>query len=587
MTRSPGRWRSATVCLVVAALIGQACADPNDPTTSDRPPTNAPFATAAPSVGVFEPMVWPPDGDAPCDQAQAPDPNHVAYTGSIRRIAAIDAATVTFELCRPDVAFPTRLALAAFAVNDTAWLQSHIDPGRSGEQAIVGAVNGTGPYRLETWNRGSDIVLVRNDAYWGSPARNEGVIVRWREDASDRLDELRSGSVDGIDDVAPDDVDALLDVSLQAVPRPGLNIFYVGFNNAYAPFDNLKVRQAIAMGIDRDRIVRAFYPPGSEVASHFSPCPIPYGCAGGPWYEVDPSAARQRLAEAGYPDGFRTTIQYRDVVRPYLPDPTAVALELQAQLRANLNIQAELVVLPEDTFLATVDEGRSDGIHLLGRSASIPEISELLDPHFGAGATREFGMPIAELATALALGTSTSDETIRTGAYRAATLAIRSNVPMIPIAHAGSMTAYRADVVGAESSPVRQERFASMVPGNRRQLVWLAGAEPEGLYCADESSEIAQLVCAQLTEGLYAFGLGGAAIGPALAERCAPNPELTTWSCTLRADVRFHDGAGLDANDVVLSFAAQWDAEHPLHGGREGRFEPFIDTFGGLLNPRN
>jgi ABC-type transport system substrate-binding protein len=49
--------------------------------------------------------------------------------------------------------------------------------------------------------------------------------------------------------------------------------------------------------------------------------------------------------------------------------------------------------------------------------------------------------------------------------------------------------------------------------------------------------------------------------------------------------VRFHDGTTLDANDVVLSFAAQWDAEHPLHAGREGRFQPFIDTFGGLLNP--
>jgi peptide/nickel transport system substrate-binding protein len=58
-----------------------------------------------------------------------------------------------------------------------------------------------------------------------------------------------------------------------------------------------------------------------------------------------------------------------------------------------------------------------------------------------------------------------------------------------------------------------------------------------------------------------------------------------TWTCALRKGVTFHDGASLDANDVVLSFAVQWDADHPLHHGREGRFQPFIETFGGLLNP--
>ena len=156
---------------------------------------------------------------------------------------------------------------------------------------------------------------------------------------------------------------------------------------------------------------------------------------------------------------------------------------------------------------------------------------------------------------------------------------------MIPIAHAGSMTAYRADVVGALSSPVRYERFAAMAPGDRRQFVWLTSAEPEGLYCADETSAVAQLVCAQVSEGLYAFAPGGTAVVPALADVCKPDPELTTWTCTLRKGITFHDGSTLDANDVVLSFAAQWDAEHPLHRGHQGHFQPFIDTFGGLLNP--
>jgi ABC-type transport system substrate-binding protein len=196
----------------------------------------------------------------------------------------------------------------------------------------------------------------------------------------------QGASVDGIDDVGPGGLETIeSDVSMQAVSRPGLNTFYVGFNNTFALFDNPKVRQAIAMGIDRERLVAALFPPGSEVASHFSPCAIPLGCLGDPWYEFDPSAARQLLASAGFADGFETTIQHRDVARPYLPDPTAVASELQAQLLVNLGIRAELEVLPEATFLDTVDNGGADGIHLLGRVASIPEVSNLLDPLSGQG----------------------------------------------------------------------------------------------------------------------------------------------------------------------------------------------------------
>jgi ABC-type transport system substrate-binding protein len=113
----------------------------------------------------------------------------------------------------------------------------------------------------------------------------------------------------------------------------------------------------------------------------------------------------------------------------------------------------------------------------------------------------------------------------------------------------------------------------------------MTSAEPDGLYCADETSAVSQLVCSQVSEGLYAFAPGGAAVVPALASDCRANPELTTWTCTLRKGITFHDGAALDANDVVLSFAVQWDADHPLHRGDQGRFQPWVDTFGGLLNP--
>ena len=156
---------------------------------------------------------------------------------------------------------------------------------------------------------------------------------------------------------------------------------------------------------------------------------------------------------------------------------------------------------------------------------------------------------------------------------------------MIPIWHQASATAYRADVGDAHSSPLGNEHFASMTPGDRSQFVWMQGAEPPGLYCADESDGEALRVCEQMTEALYAYKIAGTAAEPALAEVCEPNAELTTWTCTLRSGVTFHDGATLDANDVVMSYAVQWDADHPLHKGRDGSFSYFPGLFSGFLNP--
>jgi len=64
-----------------------------------------------------------------------------------------------------------------------------------------------------------------------------------------------------------------------------------------------------------------------------------------------------------------------------------------------------------------------------------------------------------------------------------------------------------------------------------------------------------------------------------------PNADGTKWTCTLQQGVKFHDGADFDANDVVATYAAQWDAKNPLHVGNLGTFDYFPALFGGLLNP--
>ena len=117
------------------------------------------------------------------------------------------------------------------------------------------------------------------------------------------------------------------------------------------------------------------------------------------------------------------------------------------------------------------------------------------------------------------------------------------------------------------------------------QFVFMQNAEPGGLYCADETDGESLRVCNQMMESLYQYKIGGTEAIPALAESCDPNTELTEWTCKLRSGVTFHDGSALDANDVVLSYAVQWDAKNPLHKGRQGTFDYFSALFGGFLNP--
>lgn len=265
------------------------------------------------------------------------------YGGFFKSIVATDANTVTFTLCKSDAAFLSKIAFSPFAIYPKEWIEATAGTETRTSEGLEKPI-GTGPYMVSEWKRGESVTFVKNPDYWGeTPLAADTLVFRWSTESAARMLELQSGTIDGFDNVGPDDFATIeADPTLQLALRPALNVFYVGMTNTFAPFDNVKVRQAIAMGINRQRIVDTFYPVGSEAATYFTPCSIPNGCVGDPWYTFDAVAAKALLAEAGFPDGFSTKLYYRDVVRGYLPQVSNVAQDIQAQLLANLNINAEL-----------------------------------------------------------------------------------------------------------------------------------------------------------------------------------------------------------------------------------------------------
>jgi peptide/nickel transport system substrate-binding protein len=496
----------------------------------------------------------------------------------VKEIAAIDELTVQFTMCKPDPAFLAKAAFTPFYIQPREWIEE-----KAGTEELLSHPIGTGPYYIDSWNRGDSIVFKRFDDYWGEPAKTPTLVFRWATEGAARLLELQAGTVDHIVKLSPDDYETVQnDPNLQFLPVPNPNIMYLAMTNTFEPWGDVRVRKAIAMGIDRQRLVDNFYPAGSQVASHFTPCSIPNGCQGEEWYEFDPEAARALLAEAGYPDGFKTAIYYRDVFRVYLPEPGLVAQDIQAQLKENLGIDADVVVMESGEFIDESTNGRLDGLYMLGWGADYLHVTNFLDFHFSRS-NPQFGDPHPEIYEVLEEAATIADETVTAPMYEEANNKIKELVPMVPVAHGAPADAALADVEGAHTAVLGPPRLWKVKPDGRDTLIYLKAAEPISLYCMDETDGESLDACEMVTQGLYVYDEFGKA-EPALATSCTANEDSTVWTCHLREGVKFHDGSTVDANDIVRSWDAGLNAASPYHIGNTGAFEYPSYLFDALMN---
>jgi len=568
------------VIVLLLSLVLAAC-QPQPAAPTEEP---APVETEEPAPEKTE-EAMPEKTEEPAEPAafeplslEAPD---CEYGGKIKSIKALDQFTVEFAMCKPDPAFLAKAAFTPFGIYPEEWLAANANP--DNKETLLSAPVGTGPFMLEAWNRGDSVVMKRFDDYYGVKPEFETLIFRWATEGAARLLELQSGTVNQITNLSPDDFDTVKnDPNLTFLPVANPNILYLAMTNTFEPFDNQKVRQAIAMGIDRQRIVDNFYPEGSEAASHFTPCSIPNGCQGEPWYEFQPAAARALLAEAGFPDGFATSIFYRAVFRGYLPEPSLVAVEFQTQLKENLNIDAEVVVMESGEFIDESTNGRLDGFYLLGWGADYPHITNFLDFHFSAS-NPQFGDPHPEIYEVLEEASQIADPADAAALYEQANNAIRELAPMVPIAHGASASAALASVENAHFRPFGAPLF-NLVKPEGDTYVYMQNNEPISLYCADETDGESLAPCQQINEALFEYAIDSGEVEPRLATACEANEDASVWTCTLRQGVKFHDGSDFDANDVVATWAAGIDAANPYHVGNTGAWEYYSYLWDGLMN---
>jgi peptide/nickel transport system substrate-binding protein len=395
-----------------------------------------------------------------------PGPDKSLYRGC----KVVNDTTVRILLNRRSSSFLGGLVLPNFAIaSPTALAKYRADSVTVGADGVIRPQGtfqtehpvGTGPFKLESWRIGDRLVLVRNDKYWGTKPKLRRLIFRPIPDNTARLQALQTGEIDGMNAVSPQDIPALTG-NFKVLSRPAFNIGYVGINQSIAPLNNLKVRQAIAYGLDRKSVVAAFYGGRGTLANQFLP-PLSEGYAktGVPEYPYDPDKAKQLLQEAGVKIPLELEFWYpTDRPRPYMPDPPRNFQAFAASLE-----KSGFKITPHPApwrggYVAGLQGGQA-ALYLFGWTGDFADPANFLNLHFGSQ-TAQFGFNNASIFNALKAADEETDLAKRAKMYEAASVQIMKFLPMVPYANSRPALAFKKSVQGYVPSPV--EINESFVP---------------------------------------------------------------------------------------------------------------------------
>ncbi len=516
------------------------------------------------------------------------------YGGNLKSVEAVDELTVVITLCNTDALFEQKAASLGLSIHPSEYVNA-----TGGEGDLLSHAIGTGPLKLVNWDQGNEIVFERYDDYWGEPSIEQTVILRWNSEAAARATELRAGTIDGMKFANPGDIPVFrADPNFNLIDIPPLTGVYVAMSNYFAPLNDVRVRKAIAMGIDRQRIVDNFFPPGSPLTPDFAP-PAVFGHVGeGGVPGFDQAAAKALLEEAAADLGFELpldslvdtrsgeeralTLTWRDVVRGYLPNPGIIANDVAAQL-ADIGVIADVQVVESGTFLASANAG-NEPLHILGWHADFPDASNFYSCCFGPNNT-QLGVPNPALFEPLVAASQVLDPEERMMYFRQVADAMAEHVPWVPFGHAGAADVWQVRMIGVHPGLLDgTEEFSRIEDPDDDNVIYMQNAEPISLYCNDTWDGETFRACHQVSEALLDFERGGVDVIPGLAETWSASDDGLVWTFNLREGVHFHDGSTLDANDVVVSWQAPADCASPNHTGTGQAFAIYKSIFQQFIN---
>jgi peptide/nickel transport system substrate-binding protein len=269
-----------------------------------------------------------------------------------------DKYTLRVHLHTPNVFFPQNVAEPITVIFAREVLEEDGD--------LKKRLIGTGPYMLKEHTRKVRVVLARNPDYWdkGRPYLDEYVILS-TPDAATRLAAFRTGQSDILWVASPGEAETVRKTNPSAVTQAYHNTltpFGLALAQDKPPFNDVRVRRAISMAIDRQKQVETVYEghgiPGWGVPYIYYQDKMPTLAQLGPWWQYRPAEAKKLLAEAGHPNGFPTTVFYYE----YFPQMTSQVQLVQQDLKRNLNIDVKITKLDYTTYYGRYVESKWDGM---------------------------------------------------------------------------------------------------------------------------------------------------------------------------------------------------------------------------------
>ncbi|HKY26246.1 MAG TPA: ABC transporter substrate-binding protein [Gaiella sp.] len=391
-----------------------------------------------------------------------------------RSCRAVNPTTAVITLRRANASFLGALSLTAFHIQSPTAMERYgankgtlskdgvFQPG--GQYGVPGGqAVGTGPFKLESWRIGDRLVLVRNDDYWGANAHLRRVIFRAIPDNAARLQALQTGEIQGYDLVEPQDIPTIKRNSkLKVLDRPAFNVAYVTINQKVKPFDNPLVRQAVAHGLDRAGVVRAFYAGRGEVAHEFMPPQVLGYAKNVKKYTYNPNRAKQLLQQAGVTLPLEVEFWYpTDVSRPYMPDP---AKNFQA-FAASLN-KSGFKVVPKSApwspdYVGRVQSGTAGALNLIGWTGDFGDPDNFVGTFFRTE-QGQWGFKNPAIFALLNKAVAEPNAAKRKAMYERANRMIMNFLPGVPYAHTKPALGFQRNVIGYKPSPVSLESFATV-----------------------------------------------------------------------------------------------------------------------------
>lgn len=388
------------------------------------------------------------------------------FPGNIADVIVEDPADVAFVLKRPQGPFLRNIAMPSFAIGSPAAIRNDSD-------AYALKPIGSGPYAVAEWVKDDHITLQANPRFAGSKPAYTSVVIRDIPDPATSVLSLQKGDVDVLTDPRPDDAAALSKQrGITIYHQPSNNNSYLAMNMEKKPFDNLKVRQAVAYAINIPAIVKGFYSSGAVVADNWTPARMLGQNPNVKAYSYDPLKAKALLKEAGIDGDFVTQLYYPTAPRPYMPEPQRIAEAIQADLK-KVGIEVTLQPFEFGVFLQKVQNGEH-AMCLIGWTGDNGDPDNFFYPLLDQDSAHK---PNAQnyafwrdpnFHQLMVDGQTSIDERVRAAIYRRANAMVHDLVPAIPIVHTTVPVALRSSIGGYIPRPDSIINFELLKPGARR-----------------------------------------------------------------------------------------------------------------------